>query len=307
LKPCDDFQPGLTMSRPLDDAARAAAPGQFLDLPDGKVHYRWDGPEHGPVVVMIHGFSLHHIAFDYNVPALTRAGFRVLRMDNYGRGWSDRIRSPHDVELFDRQLSGVLDALGLAGPVALIGYSMGGAISIAFAARHPQRVAQLALIAPAGLPFARPTIARALQVPLLGELLMLGFGRNTTLKGVKLLFDQQPERGREYADNLAKVIDFSGYYDGLLSTLRHYPLNGLEAEWAELGRRQTPTLLLWGDHDRTVPFPGEAALSRLLPHAQLTLFAGEDHGIPMVIPDAVNDQLLRFLGPDVASLKPAAA
>ena len=108
-------------SKPLDDAARATAPGRFLQLPDGRIHYRWDGPDTGPVVEKIHGFTLQHVAFDHIVPALAANGYRVLRMDNYGRGWSDRPPALHDAALFERQLRGVLDALLPRCPVTLVG------------------------------------------------------------------------------------------------------------------------------------------------------------------------------------------
>lgn len=279
----------------LDPALRAAAPGFFVDLPDGAVHCRWEGPDGGPVIVMIHGFSLHHVAFDHLVPGLVAAGYRVLRMDNYGRGWSDRPRADHDVELFDRQLAGVLEALGLRAPVTLAGYSMGGAIAIAFADRHPQRVARLVLMAPAGLPFAKPAIARLLSLPLLGGILIRSFGRRTTLGGMARLLAAHPALAREYVAKIGAVIGFPGYYDALLSTLRHYPLNGLQQEWRSVGALRIPTLLLWGERDRTVPFPGADYLKQVMPAAQLHTFPCEDHGIPMTVAAQTNTVLLRFL------------
>jgi pimeloyl-ACP methyl ester carboxylesterase len=282
-------------SPPLDATARAKAPGQFLDLPDGKVHYRWDGPENGPVVVMIHGISLHHVAFDHNVPALVAAGFRVLRMDNYGRGWSDRPHKANDVELFDRLYVDALDALGLRQPVTLVGYSMGGAIAIAFAARHPERVNRLALIAPAGLPFERPRIARYLQIPGVGECLMRLFGHDNTLNGIAELLESRPALRDEYVAKLAATIDYRGYYGALLSTLRHYPLNALQEEWAQVGRHARPTLIVWGDRDATVAFPGAEAITRLMPNARLKVYPGQGHGIPMLNADALNADLIGFL------------
>ncbi len=290
-----DMSPPDASFIPLDASLRASAPGFFVDLPDGGVHCRWDGPGHGPVVVMVHGFSLHHVAFDHLVPALTAAGYRVLRMDNYGRGWSDRPRAHHDVDLFDRQLGGVFDALGLQEPVTLAGYSMGGAIAIAFAARHPQRVARLALMAPAGLPFATPAIGRILRVPILGEALLHLSGRRTTLKGMAQLLAADPALAQEYVAKIDAVIGFPGYFAALLSTLRYYPLSGLLQQWRAVGAQRTPTLLLWGEQDRTVLFPGAEYLKSVMPAARLQTFAREDHGIPMTVADELSQWMLQFL------------
>ena len=49
---------------PLTDTARAAAPGEFADLTDGKLHYVVRGPETGPVILMVHGFSTPHFVFE---------------------------------------------------------------------------------------------------------------------------------------------------------------------------------------------------------------------------------------------------
>ena len=64
---------------------------------------------------------------------------------------------------------------------------------------------------------------------------------------------------------------------------------------ADLGWRGVPCLLLWGDRDRTVSFPGEKALGQIMPAARLQVFPGEDHGIPMTKSAELNEALLRFL------------
>src|SRR5512135_3114691 len=111
----------------LDDAARAALPGQFVALPDGIVHYELAGPPGGPVVVLVPGISVPYTTWDANFPALANAGLRVLRFDLYGRGYSDRPDVAYDADLFDRQIANLLSALGLGDPLNLVGLSMGGA------------------------------------------------------------------------------------------------------------------------------------------------------------------------------------
>ena len=93
--------------RDLDSAARAAAPGAFASLPDGYTHYEISGPADsngGRVVVLAAGFSVPYYIWDPTFSALTSAGFRVLRYDYYGRGYSDRPAIPFSDEMYVRQL-----------------------------------------------------------------------------------------------------------------------------------------------------------------------------------------------------------
>ncbi|MCP5041427.1 MAG: alpha/beta hydrolase, partial [bacterium] len=62
----------------LDDAARARAPGAVAELPEGRVHYAWHGPENGPITVLVHGFSTPSFVWKGLLGPLTDAGMRVL-------------------------------------------------------------------------------------------------------------------------------------------------------------------------------------------------------------------------------------
>src|SRR5262245_47749978 len=90
--------------RDLDDAARAALPGQFVKLSDGYTHYEISGPPDGRVVVLAAGFSVPYYIWDPTFSALTAGGFRVLRYDYYGRGYSDRPDIAFNDEMYVRQL-----------------------------------------------------------------------------------------------------------------------------------------------------------------------------------------------------------
>jgi len=157
--------------KPLDDEAREQAPGAFAELSDGTIHYRLEGPEDGPLIVMVHGYSTPNFVFEQNVDPLIDAGFRVLRYDHFGRGWSDRPKTQYDADLYDRALLELLDHLQLAAPFGLVGLSMGGLIASEFTARHPERVDRLFLFVPAGLDTrgGNGFAARLITVPGFGD------------------------------------------------------------------------------------------------------------------------------------------
>jgi pimeloyl-ACP methyl ester carboxylesterase len=121
----------------LDDATRAGAPGgASFDSPDGATHYEVAGPDTGRVVVMVHGFSVPMYIWDSTFIALGNAGYRAVRYDVYGRGYSDRPDGAYDGAMFDRQLDDLLDSLHVTGPVDLMGLSYGGFITGHYTAGH---------------------------------------------------------------------------------------------------------------------------------------------------------------------------
>src|SRR5215831_16817722 len=102
-------------TRDLNAATRAGVSGAFAQLGDGYTHYELGGPENGsrPVVVLAAGFSVPYYIWDPTFKALTGAGFRVLRYDYYGRGYSDRPAIAFSDEMYVRQLEQLLNGLQL--------------------------------------------------------------------------------------------------------------------------------------------------------------------------------------------------
>src|SRR4051812_10876838 len=144
----------------LNDAARQSAPGQFVHLTDGYTHYELGGPATGRVVVLAAGYSVPYYIWDPTFAALTRAGFRVLRYDYYGRGYSDRPDVGYTQDLYVRQLAELLDAVHISQPIDLAGLSYGGSVVTSFADRFPDRVRTLIYVDPS---FWTPYPVTALQ------------------------------------------------------------------------------------------------------------------------------------------------
>ena len=144
-------------------------PGKFITLGDGVTHYDVAGPDSGQRVMLVHGFSVPAYIWDSTVTALTGAGFRVARYDQFGRGYSDRPDIPYTADLFDRQLLQLLDSLGWRDPVSLVGLSNGGPVTANFTGRHPERVRSLTLVDPAAGPNSAPPFM--FRIPFLGHIL----------------------------------------------------------------------------------------------------------------------------------------
>jgi pimeloyl-ACP methyl ester carboxylesterase len=246
-------------SGPLDATARAQAPGEFIELRHGAVHVLDDGPRAAPAVILVNGFSVPSYVWEPLDRALVAAGYRVVRFDLYGRGWSARPDVVHDRALFAEQLRELIDALGL-DRVDLVGLSMGGAIVGHFAARHPERIRTLTLVAP----LTRARDIAPLQTPIIGEWL------NRVWLLPKLAASQMsdfvhPERHAGWSERFEPQMRYDGFGRAILSTLRHVMTQDSLGDFATVGRSDIPSLLIWGRQDSVVPFADSEAVRAAMP------------------------------------------
>ena len=79
----------------------------------------------GRPVVLIHGWPLSGASWEKQVPALERAGYRVITYDRRGFGQSEKPISGYEYDTLAKDLSNVIEQLDLSD-VTLVGFSMGG-------------------------------------------------------------------------------------------------------------------------------------------------------------------------------------
>ena len=115
--------------------------------------YNDDAPRNAPTVVMLHGFTGSKENW-FPVARRLRERYRVVVPDLPGWGESNRIDGANYGFLAQSErVARFLQAVSPDEPVVLLGHSMGGGIAALTAARHPDRVARVALIDAAGVRF----------------------------------------------------------------------------------------------------------------------------------------------------------
>jgi len=286
---------------PFDDEARSAAPGEFVNLTDGKLHYLWQGPENGEVVVMVHGVSVPNYVFVQAADALVASGYRVLLFDHFGHGFSDRPIANYDADFFDRQMIEFFDAMNLDAPVNLAALSMGGIVAAEFTARHPERVKSLALFATAGLrlvlePEDEGTFTKTLKSPVLGNWLWRILAR-------RIFFAPDDDPGKaEAAAASGEVLhgvperqaDYEGYLMAMRQIFRNLRLSHRDEVFRAIGVAGIPVLAVFGDADGTISIESAGVLADLIPDARIEIIEGATHHLNIHRWVEIHEMLLSF-------------
>ena len=278
----------------LNDTVRLTLPGQFVKLPLGVVHYELAGPDSAPTVVLVHGFSIPYYIWDPTFEALTQAGFRVLRYDLYGRGFSDRPEITYNLELFVTQLEELLPALNIQGPVDLVGLSMGGPIVARFANHHPDQVRSLVFIDPEVAPVSTQRIF-PLNIPIVGEYLMTVYVAPVELPKTQSDDFYRPDRFPDWETVYRVQLQYKGFRRAILSTIRNMPGMDSLVEYEAVGRQNLPALLIWGREDRTVSSADMQQVVELIPGIEFHIINEAGHIPQYELPGVVNPLLVEFL------------
>ncbi|MFC4944909.1 alpha/beta fold hydrolase [Pseudonocardia sp. GCM10023141] len=268
---------------------------------DEPVHYvDFGGRPDGPVMVLVHGLGGSHLNWNLLAPELTPHG-RVFAVDLPGFGLSEsgghRTTVPADVEVLARFIRTVC-----AGPVVLVGNSMGGMVSMLLAARSPALVRGLVLLDPA-LPAptsilrspATTALLLAHAVPGVGERLLRSrrerLGARGTVAATLDLCGIDP--ATLPASLLERFVALAEHRAGVSGVDRAFLSTSRSLAWVLARRRRyrsamaaigVPVLLVHGDRDPLVPVTAARATIRHRPAWRYIEMHGVGHMPQLQVP-----------------------
>ncbi len=253
------------------------------------IHYVVDGE--GPPVILLHGVAASLHDWTRLVPALASAGFSAYAPDLPGHGESDKPDDPeqYHIEVILLQITRWLDSLPLERPVILLGHSLGGYLSLAYANRYPENVERLVLINPLYSPNQlSPVLQVARRRPALGSKTMrlvpewlvntvLGWDQSSTA-------DFSPQARQQIANDYKRASPHFVYITKDISDLT-----------PSLPDIQQPTCVIWGDRDMTLRPDSFPSLVDILPRASGIPIAHSGHQPHIGKPALVSRLVLEFL------------
>jgi pimeloyl-ACP methyl ester carboxylesterase len=222
----------------------------------------------GEPIILVHGLAGSTHWWRRNIPELA-AHYRLYLVDLPGFGSMWRQRRHFHLETCVEWLAAWTRAVKL-DTFSLVGHSMGGYVALALAARHPERVKRLVLVS---------CVSVALEHSVVGylpHLFLAGFRITPTF--FPLLFFDSVRAGIPTLVRATKQIvdlDIAPVVTAL----------------------QTPTLLIWGEHDNLVPlacaYSLQAQLAHVHPH--LLVIKQASHVSMFEQPRQFNSAVLAFL------------
>ena len=231
----------------------------------------------GEPLVFFHGGGVFH-GFDFAIPWAERFKVYIPFHPGFGDSGDDpEIVDMHDYVLHYLEL---FDQLKLERGLRLVGFSLGGWMAAEFAMEHRRRLSKLVLVAPAGL-------------------------RDKEHPGTDL-FRIPPEQVPSYlvhdfnviARHLPKEPDpdfLAARYREMTTIARiawERPFSHRLPRW--LHRINVPTLMVWGEQDRLLPYQQASTWAKLIPGAKVQTFRNAGHLVLDERPEAV-DAVAEFL------------
>ena len=249
----------------------------------------------GAPLVVLNGFAATKDDWDPGFLAALEAGREVIRVDHRAMGGSEGDAGQFEIEDLAADVAGVIDALELDRPDVL-GWSMGGFVTLALALADPERVGRLVLLSTgAGGPsatLASPEVREQLSK-------LSGTPREQASRLISLLF--LPAR--------ARMID-AAFGDVVAAARAALPADVVRAQWRAMEEWErtgcaprldgigAPVLVATGCDDVVVPPANSLALAQGIPGAWLARFPHSGHGFMADHPDSLAGLISTFLGVD---------
>ncbi|MEU1596479.1 alpha/beta fold hydrolase [Streptomyces sp. NPDC005708] len=246
------------------------------------------GDGSGMPVVLLHGFLFDQSMWRAQVAALSARGHRVITVDLPGFGASAVPEEPATMSTYSTAVAAIIDQLALP-PVALVGYSMGGQVTLDTYAARPDLVARVVLV---------DTVAHT-------DLPEVAQGRRD------LAARLEREGVRQYAEEfLPQLLRLDGASAATVIHARTMmqaadPVGAARALRARADRPDYgpvldacpfPVLIVVGEHDPFDQGRFGAGMAERAPCGTLEVVVGVGHTPPLEAPDVFTGLLARFLG-----------
>ncbi len=254
-----------------------------------RLHYEEQG-RGAETIVFSHGLLWSGAMFEPQIRALA-GEFRCIAWDHRGQGRSESPNErSHQIEACYHDALALIDHLG-AAPCHFVGLSMGGFVGMRVAARHPELLRSLTLMASAADPEPRANIGKYRTLNTVARLFGLGVVANKVMPimfGTSFLAD--PARA-------AERTRWTGELRGNAKTIHRAVTGVIEREGCidELENIQCPTMILHGDEDAAIARARALATHKALRGASFRAIERAGHTMTIENPSAVNQALREFL------------
>lgn len=227
-------------------------------------------------LLLIHGFGGDMDNFTLIAEQLK--DYHVIIPDLLGFGKSDKpMQQDYRADAQAKRLHELMQAKGLASNLHIAGNSMGGSISVAYAAMYPEQVKSVWLLNTAG--FWSVGLAESLQTATLDNNPLLISSYQDFEKLTQLVMSKPPYLPKSVKAVLAQQrIENRALETKILEQLVD---DGVEQKAKVLAKYKIPTLVVWGDKDNIIKPETADYIATIIPQAKVIMMPNVGH-VPML-------------------------
>jgi non-heme chloroperoxidase len=252
----------------------------------------------GQPILFSHGWPLNADAWDEQLMHFASNGYRVIAHDRRGHGRSSQPWNGNDMDTYSDDLAALIEKLELKNMV-IVGHSTGGGEVTRYLGRHgTQRVAKAVLVSaippvmiksaanPGGLPrSAFDEIRKG-----------VGTNRSQYYEDLSAPFFGANRHDSKVSKGLRDQFWLQSMQCGIRGAYECIKVFSETDLTEDLKKIDVPTLIIHGEEDQIVPIDDAARLSaKIVKRAELNVYAGAPHGLPMTLADRFNSDLMRFI------------
>ena len=235
--------------------------GNFAELKNGYTYFNINNRSSENTLVFIHGFSVPSYIWDKTYNSAKEKGYKVIKLDLYGRGFSDNPDLDYTDELFANQVIELLEALEIKN-ATFLGLSNGGRVISKIADLKPNIVEKLVYVSASSF-----NSHKELENKNVSEDEIKDFIENKypTISSGQLSDFKYPENYPNWDDKYEELLKFNGFARALISTLKNHV--NLDSENKEISDSNKTVYTIWGDSDSVVVYNQiNDKLNKLLPN-----------------------------------------
>lgn len=252
----------------------------------------------GRPVVLIHGWPLSGESWKGQIPALEKAGYRIIAYDRRGFGQSDKPEHGYSYDSLADDLEGVLSELNLTD-VTLVGFSMGGGEVARYISKHGEGRLHSIVFASAVPPYMLHTDGNPdgpLEKKQVAQMTKdLTVDRDGFFESFTTEFFSVGDQLKVTEEQRQAAITMC-QQSSQVAALACMASFGMTDFRDDLLKVSVPTLVLHGNGDAVVPFEGSGKRTHeAIAGSQLVLLDGAPHGCNVSHEDEFNAALLAFL------------
>jgi pimeloyl-ACP methyl ester carboxylesterase len=269
-----------------------------IEIPGARLHYATSGT--GEPMLLIPGLGMDHTYYRLGAPVLSRH-LQVLAVDPRGIGRSTKSPPPYGVEGWADDFAVMIDQLGF-GPIHVLGSSLGGAMALALAQRHPDKLKSLIVVGGFSELDRATELNFRLRLRLIEKLGMsdevadyMGLW-TLTRKFINSDAGYAIMRANQANIRANSAESYSAFIEALLKWGRCQPGQEHEAKFTTLlGSIEGPTLVVTSDNDHLIPRELSELIAARISGAKLVVMPGAGHIPFMEQPEQVVRILLDFV------------